>query len=1493
MKRIAFLSLITIFSITGKSQSTDQNYVRSTAPLLEVSNPDDIPFLGISQKRESINYFDGLGRPVQQIAHRQGPSFEDMVQVMEYDVYGREVKKHLPYAGTSASLNYRTSALSEQAAFYQDKARVAHSQYPYSETLLEASPLNRPLEQSAPGYDWRLDGDHVIKKAYGANVGAEVRLWEYGAGEGVWQSNGFYPAGELYRNQTTDENGVKTLEFHDKRGLLVLKKVQYQAGDLYTETHYIYNDLGLLVAVVPPQAYVDLVTNSSTSLLKLDDPLVIDHIYYYVYDARQRLIEKKIPHKGWEYIVYDNLDRPVATQNAGQRQNNLWSFIKYDKLGRTVITGLLTDNSSRTVLQNDINTKLANATYLNYEEPGGVSYNTYKGYTNQSFPIANSDIYTVSWYDDYDFNKDGTADVNFNTPPSGFYLSTATNRTRSLPTGGLVQVLDGTGSTYLRSATWYDEKGRVIQTEAENHMGGTDRIYNSYNFIGELLRTQVEHSDGSNTHTIDQRFTYDHAGRLLKTYQSIDGQDEIILSSQSYNALGQLTEKDLHGIPYSGDAVPPGWNQKYLQSVDYAYNIRGWLTHINNADLKDDAYNDASASTGGSITAYEFSSLSYKVVEVEEADEVPRHLELWVSDNSEIMITGNLATDHYDNDESARLFLREYQSEDPVYSDLLNLQSTIYSNTYETAHIINASTSVETLQNWLYPEVEAHLEEELTEEEALSSMQQSVFNYVSGKAGHIMEADSIAFPEAILQLTYLEKNAYQLYLKVEGDNTEEAELFIMNKTTSNQSEYNDLLNLTADGQGGYTPLILDFSNVNLTETMGTVEAMEACQAYALAFTAGNNISNTPTTDALNRFGAAYAAEEYGNVYFNNDENDLWGLELKYNSKSSQLGNSNPLNSLELYNGNIAEMHWKSASDQVRRAYGYRYDRLNRITKATYKAYNYNNLLWDQEADRYSLIKSNYDLNGNITKLERKGFTNGTLSNPFYGYMDNLSYTYNGDQLLEVSDAATHYSNDFHDGNQSGTDYFYDENGNMTSDLNKGLTISYNYLNLPVMVSFSDGSTISYLYNATGAKLQKTVTNTPQNNSTVTDYAAIGNYTDGHLDFIFTGEGRAVDDNGSWRYEYYYKDHLGNTRLGFSDYDGNEQVDISEITQQQNYYPFGLEHKGTDYGVATQTTHKYLFQKQELQDELGLGWYSFRWRNSIPELGRFFNTDPLADKYVYNSVYAFSENRVTDGIELEGLEHLSIKRVAQTNGGFQTTITPQSNQELGDLHNSPLQIQYQNYDANNNLVSERTSGQFLYPYERQLVQDRFRLHPHRNGFIDRNNPTTNPGSIQFTTANQSSTTSSSTSSTVTPVINFNRFSATLAPSTSPNIFSNLVGLAPNSTTSSTSGNITTTISSSSTIGISIRSTLSFGANSALFSNRFNTLSSGLTAAGFPASNIINNGVLGRQTPASMRGSVNQVNFNINTTTQTTINSTLQIFQNVRLIGNGTPDTNQNP
>src|SRR5690606_366324 len=111
----------------------------------------------------------------------------------------------------------------------------------------------------------------------------------------------------------------------------------------------------------------------------------------------------------------------------------------------------------------------------------------------------------------------------------------------------------------------------------------------------------------------------------------------------------------------------------------------------------------------------------------------------------------------------------------------------------------------------------------------------------------------------------------------------------------------------------------------------------------------------------------------------------------------------------------------------------------------------------------------------------------------------------------------------------------------------------------------------------------------------------------------------------------------------------------KILEENHYYPFGLKHKiyagsikmdfkmdeeleGTARPEYVYTSkYNYKYQSQERQDELGLNWDSFKYRNYDYAIGRFMSIDPLAEKYVYNSPYAFSENRVVDARELEGLE----------------------------------------------------------------------------------------------------------------------------------------------------------------------------------------------------------------------------------------------------------------
>ena len=94
-----------------------------------------------------------------------------------------------------------------------------------------------------------------------------------------------------------------------------------------------------------------------------------------------------------------------------------------------------------------------------------------------------------------------------------------------------------------------------------------------------------------------------------------------------------------------------------------------------------------------------------------------------------------------------------------------------------------------------------------------------------------------------------------------------------------------------------------------------------------------------------------------------------------------------------------------------------------------------------------------------------------------------------------------------------------------------------------------------------------------------------------------------------------------------------------VTQENHYYPFGLNIQALER--AGDPSHLWQFQGQEKLADFGLGWAGFKWRFADPQLGRFMSLDPLSEKFYYNSTYAFSENKVTSHIELEGLEGVQI------------------------------------------------------------------------------------------------------------------------------------------------------------------------------------------------------------------------------------------------------------
>ena len=289
-----------------------------------------------------------------------------------------------------------------------------------------------------------------------------------------------------------------------------------------------------------------------------------------------------------------------------------------------------------------------------------------------------------------------------------------------------------------------------------------------------------------------------------------------------------------------------------------------------------------------------------------------------------------------------------------------------------------------------------------------------------------------------------------------------------------------------------------------------------------------------------------------------DETDLFNFELHYNTTNLTGGNAQ-------FNGNIAEQVWKGGYDEYLRGYKYGYDKANRLKTSgyTYKYLNSSNaMVWDA-GTKYDENITSYDRNGNMKHLDRY---HGS-----WGKVDDLSYnTYNGNQLGKVDDATTGVLPvGFTDKTNGVYDYLYDDNGNLYYDYNKSITMDHNHLNLTSSVDFGTKGNIVYTYNATGIKLQKTVTDmsVSPNKITITKYDGAFVYTNSYLanatpgpdvlEFIGHDEGRIrpakIDttqaltaSNTNYIYDYFMKDHLGNTRMVLTT---EQQTDLYAATQE--------------------------------------------------------------------------------------------------------------------------------------------------------------------------------------------------------------------------------------------------------------------------------------------------------------------------------------------------------
>ncbi|MBT1707601.1 RHS repeat-associated core domain-containing protein [Fulvivirgaceae bacterium PWU5] len=1007
--------------VVRRLSNNDQNYIVSnTVQVSGIKTPTEVLNLPIGSNTPATQFFDGIGRPMQTVVTQGSPGHHDLVTPIVYDAFGRTTRTYLPIAlGEDGWYKQNKDLIDESTGNYKGAAasfygagsanKIADDTRPFSEVTLEPSPLSRPVKEYGPGQDWYTN-DKSVQRKYRANAADDrVICWKIDvSGMPVPRADSAtHGKGVLYVNETLDEHGVPIYEFKDKRGHMILKRALAQRAPYQTaDTYYIYDDFGLLRFVLQPEL-VKVLTSGTAPQAPTTGQLT-SFAFQYRYDVRRRMIEKRVPGAQVIYMVYDARDRIVLTQDGRQRAAGQWMFSKYDELNRPVLTGLMdtAGGVTREQMQTEVMRHFGNNSQSE-QFVGNVAGNMF-GYTNKTYPVHTTagvadphKCLSVSYYDSYDYRTLWPGDYAYHTDAlqgtaNGVTYTQPTEArgdARGATTGTMVRVLDEDrvwplqSFTWLKTAMYYDNKLRVIQTVGDNYRGGVDRQSTVYDFPGKVLYTRTTHTtaDLAWKDVVGTRVT---GNRIFRN-----------ITNNSWGQSGAASQQIL----------PAGQN--------------GWVEFTASETGKPRMLGLSAQNTDANYT-----SIGYAFY---------------------LRVDGSLA-------------IRESGIERKILA--------VGFKPGDILRIARVGTAIKYYQNGLevYPAgttvAQTPSTGQLLVDVAFSDRYGSFVNIKSSFSQLTQEVNRRYVYDHGGRLT-------ELYHSL-GHGTGITEVLLA------KSAYNELGQAVDKGLHG-------------------VQGAAAQQSVDYRY----NIRGWLTS--INN--AALTADDS-----NDDTNDYFGMNLAYNVVDTGLGNT------AAYNGNISGVTWSNnlgLSPVQQKGYTYNYDPMNRLVSSLFQE----RTVTPQGADswlaytdgQYAERDIQYDLNGNILQLKRNdGRTTGT--------MDLLSYDYGtgatqSNQLLKVADTGDKKAG-FTEGTDTDSDYTYDENGNMTRDLNKrigvGTTagISYNVLNLPDMVTRGE-NTVRYIYDAMGRKLMQQVDFISA--SKQTDYIGEFVYESDVLQFINHEEGRIV------------------------------------------------------------------------------------------------------------------------------------------------------------------------------------------------------------------------------------------------------------------------------------------------------------------------------------------------------------------------------------------------
>lgn len=495
-----------------------------------------------SKKITEFRYFDGLGRPFETTSNGVGGGGRGVSTYQEYAGLERTGRQWLPVICDDQAEPTTAKDIASLSS------KTYHDSHAYSVNTYDA--LDRITRTTTPG-DVCNSADKAVTKEYITNTTNSVRLYTAPMdGENHLVKSGYYDQCTLFGEKTTDEDGHSLTVFTDKLGRKVLERRASNYG--YNDTYYVYNDLGQLRFVLSPEYQ-----NAGKKAI---------YAYEYRYDNRGNIVKKILPQCEYIQYWYDKADRMTFMQDGRMRQQGLYRFYLYDNLSRVVAEGTCSGGNRGKTVRNAV---------FNASASGLLG----TGYTvDNSLNLTSPKLETVNYYDDYGYLnlplfKDNAALKKTAAPSSPVCA-------QGLATGSINATNRG---ELLLTSLYYDVKGEV--TEMRRTLPGDALLMakNTYTFTGNIANTEEMLYKNGKTYKAATANTYNaNNDKIASASLSLDGNASHKINTVSYDDLGRISEA-IHGA---------------ASGVDYAYNLRGWITDITARNFEEHlTYNTGSYGT--------------------------------------------------------------------------------------------------------------------------------------------------------------------------------------------------------------------------------------------------------------------------------------------------------------------------------------------------------------------------------------------------------------------------------------------------------------------------------------------------------------------------------------------------------------------------------------------------------------------------------------------------------------------------------------------------------------------------------------------------------------------------------------------------------------------------------------------------------------------------------------------------------------------------------